>query len=502
MTAVTPSLFADVHGRGLLSARPAAGLVGREFFATDNTTVYRDNGTSWDAQTPASTAGLPLGLTGATAATRYVGGTTSGAPVSGTFATGDFVIDQSGKAWVCTASGTPGTWAQLSGGGGGAFLSDLGRTTVGASFENMTQYRWLLKKISVPGPGLIAAIGAHLKGDAGDHVGGLAVAVFLDAAGTPDRVIGYSHTTSADLLLEKTAATPFARTVYVPVNVPVAAAGDYWIGVMSPMTTGYVTIAYDATGTDRYFTTTGAWSADPGGGLYALTTSANDYSIRASFLAAALANPDDPVYELFGAPTTAYEFATSSLTGLTAMGAATAEDANTTVPGHLYLKKAAGAGDSLVGRHAAIPAYPWTAIAKLSDHSPYSADFIRLGGLYIAVATPGALEAIHVLANAGLVASSIAYTNPTTFSSTVGTNRAFQAFGPPIYYAIVATSSTSFAYYVSAGGRIWLQHTTGRNPGFTVANVGVVIDAGQATLAAAAAYDFLRIWNSAKTFPG
>lgn len=59
-------------------------------------------------------ARIPLGLTGATAATRYVGGTTSGAPASGTFALGDFVIDQTGLVWVCTTAGSPGTWANAS----------------------------------------------------------------------------------------------------------------------------------------------------------------------------------------------------------------------------------------------------------------------------------------------------------------------------------------------------------------------------------------------------
>jgi hypothetical protein len=54
----------------------------------------------------------PTGLTGATAVTRYVGGTASGAPVSGTFAVGDFIIDQSGAVWVCTTAGTPGTWTR------------------------------------------------------------------------------------------------------------------------------------------------------------------------------------------------------------------------------------------------------------------------------------------------------------------------------------------------------------------------------------------------------
>ena len=53
------------------------------------------------------------GLTGATAASRYVGATTSGAPITGTFAVGDYVVDQTGKFYVCTVAGTPGTWVQV-----------------------------------------------------------------------------------------------------------------------------------------------------------------------------------------------------------------------------------------------------------------------------------------------------------------------------------------------------------------------------------------------------
>lgn len=52
----------------------------------------------------------PSGLTGAVAASRYVGATASGAPTSGTFAKGDFIVDQTGKIWICTTAGTPGTW--------------------------------------------------------------------------------------------------------------------------------------------------------------------------------------------------------------------------------------------------------------------------------------------------------------------------------------------------------------------------------------------------------
>jgi hypothetical protein len=53
---------------------------------------------------------LASGLTGAVAVSRYAGATATGAPSTGTFAVGDFVIDQAGRIWVCTVAGTPGTW--------------------------------------------------------------------------------------------------------------------------------------------------------------------------------------------------------------------------------------------------------------------------------------------------------------------------------------------------------------------------------------------------------
>ncbi|MBU6288846.1 MAG: hypothetical protein KGS10_11850 [Chloroflexi bacterium] len=53
------------------------------------------------------------GLTGATQVSRYVGATTSGAPSTGTFSVGDYVIDQSGAIHVCTTGGSPGTWTAI-----------------------------------------------------------------------------------------------------------------------------------------------------------------------------------------------------------------------------------------------------------------------------------------------------------------------------------------------------------------------------------------------------
>jgi hypothetical protein len=90
--------------------------------------AYSSNSSVWGAIDSGTQAigvagpsyGMPMGLTGATAATRYVGATSSGAPTTGTFAIGDFAIDQSGKAWICTSAGSPGTWSLV---GAGAVTS-------------------------------------------------------------------------------------------------------------------------------------------------------------------------------------------------------------------------------------------------------------------------------------------------------------------------------------------------------------------------------------------
>jgi hypothetical protein len=78
----------------------------------------------------------PWELTGATAPTRYAGGTSGGPPSAGSFLAGDFVIDgAAGQVWVCTAAGSPGTWSEAGGGGGGGGWpgTALGDTAYGAT---------------------------------------------------------------------------------------------------------------------------------------------------------------------------------------------------------------------------------------------------------------------------------------------------------------------------------------------------------------------------------
>lgn len=112
-----------------------------------------------------SVLGIPQGLTGATQPTRFVGGTASGHPTTGTFAVGDFVIDQTGTMWICTAAGTPGTWSQVTGGGGGGLSS--AKTTFsqpGVLATGTGTLRWLCPWTSATIQGSVAAVGTAPTG--------------------------------------------------------------------------------------------------------------------------------------------------------------------------------------------------------------------------------------------------------------------------------------------------------------------------------------------------
>lgn len=79
----------------------------------NNTLNFTGTGSSAVGGTMGASAFVPAGLTGATAASRYVGATTSGAPASGSFLKGDYVVDQTGVMWICTTAGSPGAWTQV-----------------------------------------------------------------------------------------------------------------------------------------------------------------------------------------------------------------------------------------------------------------------------------------------------------------------------------------------------------------------------------------------------
>ena len=97
-----------------------AALAGTSGFlkktATDtwalDTTVYAPIASPTFTGTATSPMFAASGNTGATQASRYAGATAGGAPASGTYAVGDFIIDRANaRIYICTAAGTPGTWA-------------------------------------------------------------------------------------------------------------------------------------------------------------------------------------------------------------------------------------------------------------------------------------------------------------------------------------------------------------------------------------------------------
>jgi hypothetical protein len=119
-TGLTGATTASRYVGATASGAPGSGTFVKGDFIVDQTgafwvcTTAGSPGTWTEVVTPGAAADYaPTGLTGATSASRYVGATASGAPGSGTFVTGDFVIDQTGAFWICTTGGSPGTWTEV-----------------------------------------------------------------------------------------------------------------------------------------------------------------------------------------------------------------------------------------------------------------------------------------------------------------------------------------------------------------------------------------------------
>ena len=209
----------------------------------------------------------------------------------------------------------------------------------------------------------------------------------------------------------------------------------------------------------------------------------------------------DPVQDAFGTPDTAFEFNSGGMPGgLTAMGSADVESANGTIAGHLLIED----DDSTqVGRYASVSA-PCTIITKITDFRAY--ENYQYVGVMVGEATPGKIVTISLLGGAS---PSLVARRWDPFSSGSPTaitiiNVPTDSVGfAPWYLGIKVTSTTDIALYASRSGVAWMPLNASYDPTMTIGSAGVSLGnyAGGSQPRAAAAYDYIRIWNSAKTFP-
>jgi hypothetical protein len=302
----------DLFGRGVLASRPAAGIAGRHYFATDATppTTYRDNGSSWDSEATAGAATVTttrgdLIVRGAVTDARLAVGAAdtvlksdgtdpswakvlpANLDVSADNATANATAGHHGLLPKLSGSATDyldgsGAWsAPAGGGGGGTGRSVLGHNAIGASAQNMTVGLWYLTKITAPSAGYIANVAGYL-GETADAVYGWMVGVFADVAGAVGKCLLLGTLPGQYDYAPKDSAAAAPSWVARPGGVWVE-AGDYWIGLMAThASSGSLTLAYDAGGADRSVSMGGTWGADATG--RAQTNTTHTHSIRADFL--------------------------------------------------------------------------------------------------------------------------------------------------------------------------------------------------------------------------
>ena len=201
----------------------------------------------------------------------------------------------------------------------------------------------------------------------------------------------------------------------------------------------------------------------------------------------------DPILDVFGAASTSYDPA--GILALTAMGTPTNEDANTTLADHYYVRDN-NASIDWCGRYTGAPSAPFTVITDLS--SQVRANYQR-AALFIGVAAPGSMDALGALFNNDARVA-LERVTPTGGGSNIATPIT-SANHMPRFFAIRVVSATDVDYLFSFDGYTWRYASEARNPSITIGSIGVAMKTETAT-PLGVGFRFLRVFTSAKTFPG
>jgi hypothetical protein len=196
------------------------------------------------------------------------------------------------------------------GGGGGLSQSFVGYNTIGGTWTATVGNRHYMKKITLAADSLLASIDVYLRSNT-DAITGVSAILTTDAAGVPDHLILAPAGRADPMVFQETnAGAQPGRWVSFPVGRWLT-AGDYWIGFQCAG--AGVDVANDASGSDVYWTSGGAYAS----GTYynsAKTTGTVKYSIRGSIHTGGAGGPTIQ-YPALKPATPTYDFAGASLDG-------------------------------------------------------------------------------------------------------------------------------------------------------------------------------------------
>jgi len=191
------------------------------------------------------------------------------------------------------------------------------------------------------------------------------------------------------------------------------------------------------------------------------------------------------------------------MTGWTTFQTPTAHDINSTALSCYYLKKTATAAST---GHVGIykswsPSAGQFVTAGLLDCVQSMTNFQRGGGIFVGETNPVTGKTLNfwIVNNGhGPAISVTEYSAAGTFTATRATYGGGTAdpeareFWTPIAFRIRYNSSTSLDFDISRSGRLWTPVLRAYNPGFTIAQTGIVLDTQQGTYDGELLMDFFR----------